>query len=478
MKTNSSIFSFALATTRVASLLCLCCFLPLPLGAIAPADLPVPGQIGDVICASDSSQSYALYLPSAYVPGRNWPIIYFFDPGGRGRRPLELYKELADKYGFIFAASNNSRNFSPEQSKSVNAIWLDTHTRLALEAHRIYTSGFSGGARIAGAMALGCPKCEIAGVVAHGAGYPSDHPPADKLLYFFALGNEDFNWPEIMAARADREEHRQAYRVRVFSGTHQWAPANIMEDALQWLTLKSMQAGDLKPDAAFLERLLQQTQAQAAAAQNAKDATTEFDAYRLLALDFTGLRDTTDASTKLSALKQSPAYKAARKQERDQINEQFNLEREVSPKLTAYREGSEPDPAALAREIVQAMARLKEQAAHAKNENKRLVFSRAFSDLWVEGIENGQQELAARHFEKAETCFDLMRQIQQQPWPYLLLAQAHLGAGKKKEALRDLQQSADHGLQDAEALESNPEFDVLKSEPEFQKLLSKLKQSN
>jgi dienelactone hydrolase len=478
MKIHRWISAFTAGITRVASQLCLCCLLALPLRAIAHPDLPIPGQIGDVICVSDASQSYALYLPSAYVPGRNWPIIYFFDPGGRGRRPLELYKELADKYGFIFAASNNSRNFSPEQSKSVNAIWLDTHTRLAIDPHRIYTSGFSGGARIAGAMALRCPKCEIAGVVAHGAGYPSDHFPADKLLYFFAVGNEDFNWPEIMTARADREEHGQAYRVRVFPGTHQWAPANIMEDALQWLTAKSMQAGDLKLDAAFLDRLLQQTQAEAVAAENAKDAILEFDAYRLLALDFTGLRDTTDASTKLAALKQSTSYKAARKQQRDQINEQFNLEREVSPKLTAYREGSEPDAAALAREIVQAMARLKEQAAHAKNENKRLVFSRAFSDLWVEGIENGQQELAARHFDKAETCFDLMRQIQQQPWPYLLLAQAHLGAGKKKEALRDLQQSADHGLKDAEALELNSEFEVLKSDPEFQKLVSRLKQRN
>ncbi len=460
------------------ALLCLCCLPVLPVYALNPADLPPPGQIGDVVCASDSSQSYALYLPSAYVPGKNWPIVYFFDPGGRGRRPLQLYKDLAEKYGFIFAGSNNSRNFSAEQSKSVNAIWLDTHLRLALDTHRIYTSGFSGGARVAGAMAPGCPKCEIAGVIAHGAAYPSNHPVGERPLYFFAIGNEDFNWPEIMSARAEREEHGQPYRARVFSGPHQWAPANIMEDALQWLTLKSMQAGDLKPDAAFVDRIWQQTQAEADVAEKAKDAMVQFEAYRSLVLDFTGLRDTADASTKLAALKQSPSYKAARKQERDQINEQFNLEREIAPKLSAYREGSEPDPAALAREIVQAMGGLADQAAHAKNQSKRMIFSRAFSDLWAEGIENGQQELAARHFDKAEACFELMSQVRDEPWPYLLQAQTHIAAGKRKEALKDLQQAVNHGLKDADALESNSEFEVLKSDPEFQKLVSKLKQAN
>ncbi len=47
-----------------------------------------------------------------------------------GRRPLELYKDVAETYGFILAGSNNSRNFSSDQGKAVNAIWQDTHARL------------------------------------------------------------------------------------------------------------------------------------------------------------------------------------------------------------------------------------------------------------------------------------------------------------------------------------------------------------
>jgi len=45
----------------------------------------------------------------------------------------------------------------------MNAIWLDTHFRLALDEQRIFASGFSGGARVAGAMALSCSQFHIAG---------------------------------------------------------------------------------------------------------------------------------------------------------------------------------------------------------------------------------------------------------------------------------------------------------------------------
>src|SRR5262249_24057198 len=102
------------------------------------SDFALPGQIAEVQCASDATQSYAVYLPSSYTAAKRWPIIYFFDPAGRGRHPLELYKEIGETYGFVLAGSNNSRNFSSDQSKAVSSIWADTHMRLALDERRSY----------------------------------------------------------------------------------------------------------------------------------------------------------------------------------------------------------------------------------------------------------------------------------------------------------------------------------------------------
>ena len=75
------------------------------------------GQIIEkVVCANNAAQSYALYLPSSYSPTGKWPILYAFDPGARGKIPLERFKEAAEKYGWIVVGSNNSRNGPPQPS--------------------------------------------------------------------------------------------------------------------------------------------------------------------------------------------------------------------------------------------------------------------------------------------------------------------------------------------------------------------------
>jgi len=59
--------------------------------AAAPGqELPRGSVIERVACAGVPGQSYALYLPSGYTRDRAWPILYAFDPGGQGARPVKL----------------------------------------------------------------------------------------------------------------------------------------------------------------------------------------------------------------------------------------------------------------------------------------------------------------------------------------------------------------------------------------------------
>ena len=70
-----------------------------------------------------------------------------------------------------------------------------------------------------------------------------------------------------------------------------------------------------------------------------------------------------------------------------------------------------------------------------------------------------------------------MSQVNSEPWPSLLLARTHLAWGKKKQAVRDLQEGVKRGYRDADAIESDSEFQSLKAEPDFQKLLADLRKS-
>jgi dienelactone hydrolase len=402
-------------------------------------------------------------------------MIYFFDPAGRGRRPIELYKDLAEKYGFVITGSNNSRNFGSDPSQAVNSIWQDTHARLSLDDHRLYTSGFSGGARVAGAMALNSSG-QIAGVIAHGAGYPNAHGEAsDKLVYYFAVGNRDFNWPEVITDGHEREKQGLPYRVRQYSGTHQWAPPEVMDDAIRWIILKAMQSSAMPADAPFVDQQFQRIQQEAEDASKRNDALAEYEAYRSLTSDFAGLKDVSAASAKLAVLKQGPALKVALKDEQEQISEQTKIERELSPKFRAYESGNAPDMNSLRIEIQQAMAGLKNQAIRAKSEERQAVYARAYDDMKIAGIENGQQEFQAHHFDRAEACFDLMRQVTDEPWPVLLLAETRVAMGNKKQGIKDLREAVRRGLNDPEILESNKQLEGLHGDPQFQKLLAEMK---
>ncbi len=442
------------------------------------AALPTGQVIESIPCQGEPTQSYSLFLPSSYTPARKWPIIYAFDPEARGELPLTLYKDVAEKYGYILAGSNNSRNFSlADSSRGANAMWLDTHSRLSLDPRRVYTTGFSGGARMAGLLAFRCSQCQIVGVIAHGAGYPSNHSPTDKdkLLYFLAVGDEDFNWPEVISTRREREETGMAYRVLTFHGPHQWAPVELFEDAAAWLQLKAMQAGSLTPDQAFLGRLLQQTQAAAADAETRGDAIAQLNAYRLLATDFKGLRDTSEYEKKLQALKASSSLKEALKREQELIAAQYSLVGEISSRLAALGGSSGEDAVTARGEILQGMNQLKDQSTHSKSEDKRKLYTRSFKALWAQGIEAGQAAFEAHNFATAQTYFELMADVGSSPGPSLLLAQTRVAMGNKKQAIKDLREAVKRGWRDAQFLETDEKLQALRADPEFQKLLMEVK---
>src|SRR5580658_9932230 len=150
--------------------------------------------IDSVICSDDPSQIYSIYLPAKYDTNKKWPVIYFFDPHGVGNLPVILYKDLAEKYGFIIAGTYNSKNGTQWETseKAAQAFMRDTWMRLSLDNNRLYTSGFSGGAKVASMVAIS--DGGVAGVAACGGGFPEQHPPLKQSFAFISfVGEKDFN---------------------------------------------------------------------------------------------------------------------------------------------------------------------------------------------------------------------------------------------------------------------------------------------
>ena len=193
-----------------------------------------------VQCADDPAQSYALYLPSTYSPERTWSLLLAFHPAARGRLMVEKFQAAAEQYGYIVAASNNSRNGPyAVSSAAAQAMSADVGRRFSIDPQRVYLAGMSGGARVA--MGIALAKNNIAGVIASSAGYP-DSQPRDSVPFavFSTAGTEDFNYLEMRLL--DRKLSSPHF-LAVFEGGHTLPPDDVAFDALEWMELQAMQSG-------------------------------------------------------------------------------------------------------------------------------------------------------------------------------------------------------------------------------------------
>jgi len=278
-------------------------------GALAPRTDAQPFPTGtiveDVKCAADPAQSYALYLPSRYSPDSPWSLLIAFHPGGRGRAMVEKYQAAAEQYGYIVAASNNSRNGPWSVSvAAVNAMTADVAQRFATNPRRVYATGMSGGARVA--MQLALANDTIAGVIASSAGFPDSEPRARVgFAIFGTAGRDDFNYIEM---RLLDRKLKTPHRLAIFEGGHTLPPDSVAMDAIEWMELQAMKAGRRGRDEALIDRLLEKRRAAAAAASSPTDVVHALEAA---VADFSGLRDVTAESRRLKDLSQQPDVKKA-----------------------------------------------------------------------------------------------------------------------------------------------------------------------
>ena len=337
-------------------------------------ELPAGQVIDRVTCAADPSQSYALFVPANYTPSRPWPVIFAFDPGGRGRVPVERYQAAAERYGYIVVGSNNSRNGGMEFPRVLAALTNDVAARLALNPRRVYLAGMSGGARTALGVALASK--EIAGVIASSAGYPDSNIRKTLSFPLFATaGTEDFNHLEMRKLdRALTTPHRLA----IFDGGHVWLSSELALQAVEWMELHAMKA-ELEPrDDAEIDRMLA---ARVAAAGTGSDKDT-FRALQAIADDFQGLRDVSAFARRAAELGRDKTVRAALDAERDQDRREEAVLREID--VLAARLASNDRPAAL-NQLRQKWMALSEAAKNPVDSMERQLARRVLAALAADG---------------------------------------------------------------------------------------------
>ncbi|MFI5249965.1 MAG: hypothetical protein ACHQTF_08340 [Gemmatimonadales bacterium] len=286
--------------------------------AAAGARLPVGIVVPSVKSHADTSERYALYLPSHYNASRRWPALLVLDPRGRAVLAMERFREGAERDGYIVVSSYNTVSDSTEEPnvRAVNAMLADLQNAFATDTTRMYLAGMSGTARLAWTFAYELSG-HVAGILGFAAGLPWRRAEAYVRLkqpasfaYFGGAGTGDFNLDEVRGLThaldsLDVLPHRAEY----FDGQHGWPPASVCGDGLDWMELQAMKHGQRRGDDSLTGAWFTQRMAQARAAE---DSGRPFDAvvrYRAIRDDFRGLRDTRVAEDRVAALEKLPAVR-------------------------------------------------------------------------------------------------------------------------------------------------------------------------
>ncbi len=433
-----------------------------------------PGKLIDkVTCYGDPQQSYALYLPSGYAPTRQWPILYCFDPGARGRVPLERFHEAAERYGWIVVGSNNSRNGPLEVSVSaMDAMWRDTHARFAIDPRRIYAAGFSGGARMA--CRLGLAGELVAGVIACGGGFPGpDLPRKIPFVFFGTGGTEDFNGPEVKQLDRELDPLGVRHRIVTYEGGHDWLAAPLALEALEWMELEAMKSGRRSNDDAWIEQLFRRRAAQAHAAEAAGRVPDAWVAHAALAEDFRGLRDIAAFEKKAMELAASKAVKAFLKREEDQERKRQQGNAEVYEYMEGLRDPREA-PFALGA-VRSSVARLRRKMEDKEDSPDRRAARQVVGGLSVAASEDARDLLRQKQYVPAALRFEVVAATRpDRPAVLFEAGCAYAQAGEKNKALDALKRAVEKGFKDLARLKEDSRLAALRHEAGFTALLAKI----
>jgi hypothetical protein len=440
------------------------------------------GEIVDrVACRNAAGQSYALYVPPDYDPAKKWPILYAFDPGGRGREPLIRFKDAAEARGFVIACSYNSRN-GPWKPifEAAAAMWEDTHARLAIDDERVFAAGFSGGARAASIFSkmIGRP---IAGVIACGAGVPEGFgiDTLETSAFCGIVGTADFNYREVtdLEGLLDRRADVRHW-IRTFDGEHTWPPAPVCSEAMEWLDLVAAKHAGLPPDRTLADALITRTAARASALEAAGDvfrAVSELDAA---ASAFAGIGDTGELAGVAVRLRQTDAFKRSAKKEAERGRKEETLLTELYKVLTAIER-----TVVLRRDLTELFSEID---GLVKDEKKTIDASekdfarRALLTVTVDAADRGGAFLGSKAFEKAVLCYEIaVRASVHDAVRYGVnlynLACAHARSGNVRMALDGLRRAVENGFSDRALVLKDTDLDAIRDRPEFQEILANIR---
>ncbi|NAY91698.1 hypothetical protein GTQ34_07200 [Muricauda sp. JGD-17] len=199
------------------------------------------GKIIDSIAVSQAqNETFSLYLPESFMSETPQPILYIYEPMGRGTIGVQPFIAASEKYGLILVCSNNSKNGPYDQNFAIaNNLFNHVFSNFNIKDDEMFAAGFSGGSRLASAIASLTNK--FSGVIGCGAGFSGlqEHMPSTQNYAYVGLcGNRDMNYREMLENKAYLNLINFNSALITYDDNHSWPPSGQILRAFDWLYLQ------------------------------------------------------------------------------------------------------------------------------------------------------------------------------------------------------------------------------------------------
>jgi len=437
------------------------------------------GEIIDrVVCRDDPEQSYALYLPPAYSEDKRWPVLYAQDPGGVGSRPLNFFLPAAEKYQYILIGLNNSRNGPWEPIlKAIQMVWLDTRLRFSFDEKRIYTTGFSGGARAASAFPLEIQH-DIAGTIACGAGLPTWMKPDQvKASFFYGIvGLLDFNYRELAELDETFDRLGPDHRIEVIEGGHRWPPEAVCTRAVEWLEIHAMKTGLREKDPELIDMIHENLAKRAAGLADQGQVYYAAGMYESIGVLFENLKDPGAVLEKAERLKKGKAFQQFQK---DQTARNKKEQKMIADFQSVFERIESPGSADLTLKKIRADLHIEDLLKVSKSEDRihdRAWADRLLGDLAIHADEKGLSCLQRRDARGAVMFYEIAAGVRQaDPRLFYNLACAYAVNQNKEKAIRNLKLAIEKGFRNRALIEKDEDLNNIRQEPAYRDIINDLK---
>jgi len=423
-------------------------------------------------------------------------VLIVMDPRGRALVAMDLFREAAEKLGWVVASSWDTMSDGDWETneKAMRAMLPDVQRRIALDPRRLYLAGFSGTARVA--WSFGYRIRGVAGLIGIGGALP--FPLAElkdgPFAFFGATGTTDFNYEEMRTLDRALDKTNIPHRTTSFEGGHQWCPPDVCAEAMSWLELMAMKRGLLParwastlpmsppavigqppPDPGWLDAEFnaRMTRAREREASGAKyEAWILYDA---IAVDFDGLAVCTyEAAERAAVLATQNEVRDVIKDDERRGRAQASYERTLGDFLAAFKKGAPPP---LSRSLAQLQIRpLMKRAAATDNPADALAAQRllelVFSSVaFYEPRDYMTAGDPARALAMLQVADVIKPKSPQVCWG---IAKAQTQLGHIDEALDALECVVSSGAADSARIESEGSLAPLRANPRYKALLDRL----